>query len=129
MPAIPGSYALLIELPRRRAVKTAAATRTLHAGRYIYCGSAHGPGGLRARLARHLRRDKSIRWHVDQLTTFGRVHGAWVFPGGSECALVAILSHLPAPVARFGSSDCGRCYSHLLHWPDGTPLPDAFKPV
>jgi Uri superfamily endonuclease len=41
---------LCVTLPRR-------APASLPAGRYLYAGSAHGPGGLRARLARHLRRD------------------------------------------------------------------------
>ncbi|MFL5280923.1 MAG: DUF123 domain-containing protein [Rhodopila sp.] len=27
-------------------------------GRYLYAGSARGPGGMRARLDRHLRRNK-----------------------------------------------------------------------
>jgi Uri superfamily endonuclease len=54
----------------------------LPAGRYLYCGSAKGPGGLKARLSRHMRRGKSVRWHVDQLTEQGLVIGSWIFPGG-----------------------------------------------
>jgi Uri superfamily endonuclease len=44
----------------------------LPAGRYLYCGSAKGPGGLKARLSRHTRRGKSVRLHVDQLTEIDR---------------------------------------------------------
>ena len=54
-------------------------------GFYLYCGSAKGPGGLAARLARHMRHGKAIRWHVDVLTEAGTVLGAWTFPGGDEC--------------------------------------------
>jgi Uri superfamily endonuclease len=43
----------------------------LPAGRYLYCGSAKGRGGLKARLSRHMRRGKSVRWHVDQLPEQG----------------------------------------------------------
>jgi Uri superfamily endonuclease len=86
-------------------------------GRYLYCGSARGPGGLRARLARHMRRGKRRHWHVDLLTEAGRVAGAWIVPGGDECALVAALSHLPMPIPGFGASDCRRCRSHLLWQP------------
>jgi histidyl-tRNA synthetase len=94
----------------------------LPAGRYLYCGSARGPGGLRARIARHLRRRKPLRWHVDQLTTRGTVIAVWAIPGGDECDLVARLALLPVPLPGFGSSDCRRCRSHLLVWPEGVEL-------
>ena len=41
---------------------------TLAAGQYAYVGSAHGPGGLRARVGRHLRAEKPLHWHIDYLT-------------------------------------------------------------
>ncbi|WP_296520394.1 DUF123 domain-containing protein [Rhodoplanes sp.] len=96
--------------------------KTLPAGRYLYCGSARGPGGLRARIARHLRRRKTLRWHVDRLTTRGTVFAVWAIPGGDECDLVARLAALPVPLPGFGSSDCRRCRSHLLAWPEGVEL-------
>ena len=94
----------------------------LPAGRYLYCGSAKGPGGLKARLSRHMRRGKSVRWHVDQLTEQGLVIGSWIFPGGDECELVQMFSHLPMPIAD-RRSDCATCRSHLLLWPSGMALP------
>nr|WP_294519010.1 GIY-YIG nuclease family protein [uncultured Rhodopila sp.] len=92
----------------------------LQPGRYLYAGSARGPGGLRSRLMRHQRADKTLHWHIDRLTVAGTVQGAWIFPGGDECAIIAALRHLPVPVPGFGSSDCRACVSHLLRWPDGT---------
>ncbi|CAH2604730.1 GIY-YIG nuclease family protein [Rhodovastum atsumiense] len=117
-PAGPGAYVLVVVL-RRRLTLTIPGHEgvVLPAGRYLYCGSAYGAGGLRARLGRHMRHGKSVRWHIDHLTEAGRVTGAWVLPGGNECALVAALSHLPVPLPGFGSSDCAICRSHLLHWP------------
>jgi Uri superfamily endonuclease len=82
---------------------------TLGAGGYLYCGSAKGPGGIRARLARHMRIEKSIRWHVDRLTKIGALIGAWSFPGVDECDLVRTLSHLSFPIRGFGSTDCRKC--------------------
>ncbi|CAA7611842.1 DUF123 domain-containing protein [Magnetospirillum sp. UT-4] len=117
LPAVPGAYVLLVELAEPAAGLTA--------GRYLYCGSAKGPGGIRARVGRHMRRGKALRWHIDRLTEAGRVLGAWVFPGGDECALVAALSHLPVPVPGFGASDCRSCPAHLLAWPEGAEL--AFR--
>jgi Uri superfamily endonuclease len=89
----------------------------LQAGRYLYCGSAKGSGGIRARLSRHMRPGKVIHWHVDLLTAAGRVTGAWIFPRCDECELVRALSCLPAPIRGFGSTDCPKCWSHLLSWP------------
>jgi len=114
-PLLSGAYVLVIEL--KRPLKVALLGKpstTLSAGRYLYCGSARGPGGLRARLRRHMHRGNAVRWHVDRLTEAGAVVGAWALPGGDECALATTLSSLPAPIAGFGSTDCARCRSHLF---------------
>ena len=97
----------------------------LSAGTYVYCGSAYGPGGLRARVARHLRREKPMRWHVDYLTRSGSVRAVLALPGGSECALLSsILTHPGAtvPIRGFGSSDCRRCPAHLAAVPENFDL-------
>lgn len=123
-PGLPGAYALLLRLDAPLAVRAGRRAAVLAPGRYVYCGSARGPGGLRARLARHMRREKRAHWHIDQLTAAGVVEGAWIEPGGAECALNARFGGLPIPLAGFGSSDCPRCRSHLRLWPDK----DAPKP-
>jgi Uri superfamily endonuclease len=122
IPSLPGAYVLAVELFRPVAV--ALGNRpplSLAAGCYLYCGSAKGPGGLRARIARHMRRGKAIHWHIDNLTEAGRVLGAWGFVGGNECELAATLACLPVPIEGFGSSDCRRCRSHLLQWQESRP--------
>lgn len=98
-------------------------------GWYVYCGSAHGPGGLQARLARHLRTDKQIHWHVDYLRTIAAVEGVFATESDLrlECTLAAGVGQLPeaVPVPGFGASDC-RCLTHLfgfVHWPDLLRLP------
>jgi Uri superfamily endonuclease len=119
IPSVPGAYVLAIDIGKSVTVTIPGRPRKrLPPGRYLYCGSAWGPGGLRARLARHMRRGKTIRWHVDRLTEAGAVVGAWVLPGGDECDLAGALSRLPVPLAGFGSTDCTRCRSHLFYWPD-----------
>jgi Uri superfamily endonuclease len=122
IPELPGAYVLAIELPQ--AITIALGGRppaVLDEGRYLYCGSAKGPGGLRARIARHMRHGKALHWHIDRLTEAGHVLGAWTVVGGHECDLVAAFAPLPAPIEGFGSSDCRRCTSHLLRWPGGWP--------
>ena len=79
IPAQLGAYLLLIELTKVTDVKLSNKRRaSLVPGRYLYAGSAYGPGGLRARIARHMRRAKVQRWHVDQLTKTG-VRDAWIY--------------------------------------------------
>jgi Uri superfamily endonuclease len=118
-PSQPGAYVLAIELAESVTVALPGKPATILAsGGYLYCGSACGPGGLRARLRRHMRRGKTVRWHVDRLTEAGTVLGAWIFRDGDECELAAALSSLPAPIAGFGSTDCPRCRGHLFRWPD-----------
>jgi histidyl-tRNA synthetase len=124
IPSLPGAYVIAIELADPVAVTLLGqAAIELPAGRYLYCGSAKGPGGLKARLSRHFRRGKSVRWHIDQLTERGSIVGTWIFLGGDECELVRRFSQLPIPIPGFGSCDCAKCCSHLLQWSNGTALP------
>jgi Uri superfamily endonuclease len=117
-PSAAGAYILQIDLADAVLVSTACQPPIgLLPGRYFYCGSANGPGGLRSRLARHMRHGKSPHWHIDQLTERGAVTGIWIVRNGRECDLVAMLAPLPMPIPGFGSSDCSRCLSHLLYLP------------
>ncbi|PWB95732.1 GIY-YIG nuclease family protein [Methylosinus sporium] len=118
-PAAPGAYALLIGLTHPLEANAGRRAATLAPGLYLYCGSAKGPGGLRARLGRHMRQGKRRRWHIDQLTEAGESLGAWITEAKGECDLVAALAALPVPLEGFGSSDCPHCRSHLLFWPMG----------
>lgn len=84
------------------------------AGRYVYTGSARR--NLEARIARHLRREKTLRWHIDYL--LGAPESAVVGVmrlDGAECALNrAVTGALVAP--GFGASDCrAGCGSHLKY--------------
>jgi len=126
-PSVPGAYALLILLDAPLLARARGRSAALEPGRYIYCGSAKGPGGIAARLARHMRQEKRAHWHADQLTGAGRTSGAWVAPGGDECRLNSELAGLPTPFEGFGSSDCPRCKSHLRFWPCDAALPSHWE--
>jgi Uri superfamily endonuclease len=118
LPAVSGAYLLLVRLASALLLGSPGLSRaTLPPGCYVYAGSARGPGGIRARARRHLRRGKRPHWHVDGLTEAAA--DLWVFavPGGRECDLVRALLRQPAfeiALAGFGSSDCRSCASHLL---------------
>jgi len=114
----PGAYLIRMAWSEPVAVRIATLPPTiLPAGVYIYAGSAKGPGGLRARIGRHLRRNKPRRWHVDHLSQAATSLQAYPVPGGDECALVDLLletTRYRFPLPGFGSSDCRHCVSHLL---------------
>ncbi|MBI1980896.1 MAG: GIY-YIG nuclease family protein [Methylocystis sp.] len=126
-PAAIGAYALWLRLGAPLDVRVGKISARLPAGDYLYCGSANGPGGLRARLARHMRREKRLHWHIDRLTAVATILGAFIEEGGDECALNAALDSLPTPIAGFGSSDCRRCAAHLRLWPKGAALPSVWE--
>ncbi len=123
LPRSPGVYALVLLLEEPAAVKVRGRVFRLEPGCYVYVGSARGPGGLRARIARHTASEKRVKWHVDQLTSGAAELACVVYSraGVRECALVPHLERLgfehPAP--GFGSSDCRSCRSHLLRCPRG----------
>ena len=84
------------------------------AGRYIYTGSARR--NLAARVARHLSKNKRLRWHIDYLLTAPGVaiEGTQRFEE-PECV---VNGKTPGRivVARFGASDCrAGCGSHLKY--------------
>ena len=82
------------------------------AGDYIYTGSAKR--NLQARIARHLRQEKTLRWHIDYLlaaptATITRVATF----DNDECPLNQGVDGVVI-VPKFGASDCRLgCGSHL----------------
>lgn len=117
MPDAPGAYALILRLARETRLDIASlGWPVLPAGLYLYAGSAWGPGGILARVSRHLRKGKAKVWHIDHLTEAATVEDVVAFPGGRECAIAdfAVAHGAPAPIHRFGASDCRTCEAHLL---------------
>ncbi len=114
--SIAGAYLLEITLTERLQGTLRGKPYTLAHGTNLYAGSANGPGGIAARVARHLRKDKKLHWHVDALTVAASEISALAFPDGSECALVKRLLEegCEVPLPGFGSSDCRTCPAHLL---------------
>lgn len=87
----------------------------LPAGDYCYVGSAMG--GLDQRVSRHLSSEKTIRWHIDYLTSVCSDMCAYEHEGTSisECGLGRIIESAggESAVIGFGCSDCG-CQTHLF---------------
>ena len=117
LPQETGAYALYYLLAAPIALTIVRLNEpVLQPGRYVYVGNAHGSGGIRARVARHLRRDKTPHWHIDYLSTKISCVRVDAFLGGNECSVIRELlkNGASAPVPGFGSSDCGICPAHLV---------------
>jgi Uri superfamily endonuclease len=127
----PGTYVLWLHLSQPRTLRIGRlGDSALVAGHYAYVGSAFGPGGVRARLGRHLRGGSTLRWHIDYLRRVCRVETAWVSyePRRLEHVWAAALLALPGvyrPAAGFGASDC-QCDTHLAGFAE-RPALTAFR--
>jgi len=84
------------------------------AGNYVYTGSARRH--LEARIARHLRAEKTLRWHIDWLLAAPGVRVSAVIRSKlAECVLNQRTGGTIL-VRGFGASDCRKeCASHLLY--------------
>jgi Uri superfamily endonuclease len=130
-----GAYVIRIRLPaarklvvRRRVRGRSGRSRTflLPAGDYLYVGSALGPGGLAARVGRHLSEEKALHWDIDFLLSGPARPAAEVWARASprrglECRWAAALARSPGvtpvvgrregerrAVQGFGAGDCSR---------------------
>lgn len=109
------SYQLLIEVPRPlRCTIGRLGTFDFAPGRYVYTGSAKR--NFEARIARHLRQDKTLRWHIDYLLMVPGVRIVEVKRSRrAECALNRSVRG-QIPVRGFGASDCREaCGAHLKY--------------
>ncbi len=115
-----GVYVAVFRLATPRRIRVGRRGRfRFPAGRYAYVGS--GQRHLWARLARHARRRKAERWHIDYLTRWARMEAAWAWsrPKADECRLARAVARLPGVEPGpdgFGASDC-RCPTHLVRLP------------
>lgn len=126
-----GTYVLIMRAPDEGQVTIGKLGRIdFEGGWLLYVGSAFGSGGLRARVGRHLRDDKSLHWHIDHLLAEVEVAEVWWTEDERkvEESWAEALRGMPdarVPLRRFGSGDCG-CEGHLIHLP-GRPDVDSLR--
>jgi Uri superfamily endonuclease len=129
-----GSYVLWLRLDLERQITIGRlGSFYFPAGNYLYAGSAAGPGGVRARVLRHLRVEKCLHWHIDYLGAESLITHIAVCihssiqpavkpkPMPVECRWSQLIARQPGamiPAAGFGSSDCrSGCKAHLVCFP------------
>ena len=90
-------------------------------GYYYYVGSAQK--NLRQRLARHVKKEKLIHWHIDHITTkdINNIKAIYVLKGSNkklECKLANTLENklkLDSSIKGFGNSDSNCSSTHLFY--------------
>jgi sugar fermentation stimulation protein A len=113
-----GAYLLLVRIDCGKTLGVGSLGQIeFKQGYYVYVGSAMR--GLAKRVARHIRKKKNIRWHIDYLTAAAEKVSAVpiISSENLECQLANRLEKItgsPA-VQNFGSSDC-RCPGHLFYF-------------
>ncbi len=114
-----GIYLLICELRRNSEILVGRLGKfSLKKGFYIYVGSAMN--GLEQRVARHLRKDKKMHWHIDYLLKKAKILEVVSFQtsySNDECLTASNIAKLAddEPVKSFGSSDC-KCNTHLFYF-------------
>ena len=113
-----GIYALLIKLDKPRTITVGKRGEIpFSAGYYAYMGSALN--GLESRIARHLKKEKLLHWHIDCFLQKARVEEIIysLTEKDKECIIASQLVQKLEPIPHFGSSDCC-CLSHLYFCKD-----------
>ena len=128
-----GIYVVLAQLDETRQIQFGKRRSfAFESGLYGYVGSALV--NLESRLARHLRSQKKLYWHIDYLLRNATVK-AVIYAETSqkkECLIAQALSRRLPSISGFGCSDC-YCLSHLFFCQDLGVLKecvlDSFKLV
>ncbi len=121
IPRRPGSYILILEIVKDITVNVGSLGIILFKkGFYMYIGSARGPGGLRARLTRHLKGPSHVKWHIDYLTSKDEVKTIAVVVSETSLDVEEAISKemlrqkcVEPGIKGFGSSD-KRSVTHLF---------------
>ena len=126
---VSGTYVLILRSTRGSPVVVGQlGVLHLEPGYYAYVGSALGPGGLGARLGRHLQGPGRVHWHIDYLRAQADPVEAWYSFGHLRrehrwSDALQSRSDAAIPLLGFGASDC-RCDSHLFFFTRRPSLPD-----
>jgi sugar fermentation stimulation protein A len=114
-----GIYIAILHLPKTAKITVGKlSTFNFRKGFYFYVESAQR--NLSARLERHARKKKPLRWYIDYLSIKTEMLGAITIPGTRdlECQLAKKLSYIfELAVPGVGASDC-RCGGHLFYVKD-----------
>lgn len=121
LPIQPGTYCLIFSCLTSSSVTIGKlGTYKINPGYYCYIGSAFGRGGLKSRINRHLKINKSYHWHLDYLRPYLNPMEIYYSTDTikQECQWAKLLldsEQSSIPIKKFGSSDCN-CPTHLFYY-------------
>ncbi len=109
------TYQLVLEIQKPIRVQVGAlGIFDFPAGLYVYTGSARK--NLAQRIARHFKKEKPLRWHIDYLTTHPAVRILEVKKFTTHECNVNRKTKGSIVVPGFGASDCRKkCGAHLKY--------------
>lgn len=109
------SYQLFLRIEKEISVKVGAlGLFRFKPGIYVYTGSARR--NMEKRIARHLKKRKPKRWHIDYLTTHRNVQIVEVRRFDEDECTVNQQTEGEIVAPGFGASDCKRnCIAHLKY--------------
>jgi Uri superfamily endonuclease len=114
----PGTYVLIFHCMSSQTVMVGKwGQLDLSPGFYLYVGSAFGPGGLKSRISRHFRIQKSSHWHIDYLRDHMILDSVWYSYDKQKlehnwAKHLSVMAEMDA-INGFGCSDC-KCNSHFF---------------
>ena len=129
-----GTYILILYLEQDKEIvvgrQRSSSSVLFRAGYYAYVGSAHGPGGLRSRINRHLIKDKKSVWHIDYLRKEASPVEVWVNVDEKKeeriWADALVLMKRSHTVENFGNTDDRKARTHLCYFTN-RPSIQAFR--
>lgn len=118
MKPLGGTYSLVLRCRQPQSISVGRlGDISFSTGYYVYVGSAFGPGGVRARVRRHARVNRTRHWHIDYVRPALSLEEVWFCHDRvrQEHRWAAAFAEAGEVVNGFGCSDC-RCPSHLFYF-------------
>ncbi|QGG48445.1 DNA/RNA nuclease SfsA [Heliorestis convoluta] len=125
-----GTYLVILHVPEPLTLSIGSlGQRTFQPAYYVYTGTAKKH--LTQRINRHLRKKKTLRWHVDYLRE--KAASCQALPIRTTERIEHVLAQRLSPLADwvvpgFGCSDCN-CTSHLFAFRDNPVRSQPFMEV
>ena len=110
-------YAIHLKISEKKLVQIGSlGTFEFPIGTYIYVGSAKK--NIKARITRHIKKEKPLRWHFDYIRPHGEIVKVETFDDSldecNRCKQIKEKYQAHELIKGFGSSDCN-CKAHLLY--------------
>jgi Uri superfamily endonuclease len=135
IPSDKGTYIIILSVKRGGHIRIGRlGIFEIAEGYYAYVGSAHGSGGMKARIRYHIQRVDKPRWHIDYFKQLAVPIEVWFTTAGLRleknwAEIMNNWSWFNKTIAGFGSSDYHRGHVTHLFYTKREPSFDAFEKI